>query len=93
VLSALFRTAKPASTASKLATLTVEIGGTAVTGGVMNLTSANQNTIGGSVAASAITALNVGAAGSTLGVTASAVTAFVEGDGWVEFTVAVLGNG
>lgn len=93
VTSALFRTAKPASTASKLATLTVGISGVAVTGGVMALTTANQNTIGGTVAASAITALNVGAAGSTLEVTASAVTAFVEGDGWVEFTVASFGRG
>lgn len=93
VLSAAFRTAKAATTAAKLATLTVGIGGTPVTGGVMALTSANQNTIGGSVAASAITAGNIGAAGSTLEVTASAVTAFVEGDGWVEFTVADLGNG
>jgi hypothetical protein len=87
VKSALFRTAKPASTASKLATLTVEINGTGVTGGAMALTTANQNTIGGTVAASSITALNVGTAGQTLGVTASSVTAFVEGDGWVEFTV------
>ncbi len=93
VLSALFRTVKPASTASKLATLTVGISGTPVTGGVMALTTANQNTIGGSVAASAITGANVGAAGSTLEVTASAVTAFAEGDGYVEFTVADLGNG
>lgn len=93
VLSALFRTAKPASTASKLATLTVGISGVAVTGGVMALTTANQNTIGGTVAATAITGANIGAAGATLEVTASAVTAFVEGDGWVEFTVADLGNG
>lgn len=93
VTSALFRTAKPASTASKLATLTVGISGTGVTGGVISLTTANQNTIGGAAAATAITALNVGAAGATLEVTASAVTTFVEGDGWVEFTVATLGNG
>lgn len=87
VLSALFRTAKPATTAAKAATLTVGVNGVAVTGGVIGLTSANQNTIGGSVAGSAITALNTGTAGQTLEVTASAVTAFVEGDGWVEFTV------
>jgi hypothetical protein len=80
-------------TRPSLATLTVGISGVAVTGGVMALTTANQNTIGGTVAASAITALNLGAAGSTLEVTASAVTAFVEGDGWVEFTVATFGNG
>lgn len=87
VTSALFRTNKAATTASKLATLTVGIAGTPVTGGVMSLTSANQNTIGGTVAASAITALNVGTAGQTLEVVASSVTAFVEGDGFVEFTV------
>jgi hypothetical protein len=92
VTSALFRTAKPASTAAKLATLTVSIGGTPVTGGVIALTTANQNTIGGSVAASAITGANIGAGGTTLEVTASAVTAFIEGDGWVEFTVSMLGS-
>lgn len=90
VLSALFRTAKPASTAAKAATLTVGIAGTPVTGGVMALTSANQNTIGGTVAATAITALNTGTAGQTLEVTASSVTPFIEGDGWVEFTVSNL---
>lgn len=93
VLSALFRTGKPASTASKLATLTVGISGTAVTGGVMSLTTANQNATGGAAAATAITALNIGAGGSTLEVATSSVTAFVEGDGWVEFVVADLGNG
>lgn len=87
VLSALFRTNKPASTAAKAATLTVSVNAVPVTGGVMALTSANQNTIGGTVAATAITAGNVGTAGQTLGVTASAVTAFIEGDGVVEFTV------
>lgn len=88
--SVLFRTAAPASTASKLATLTAAIATVSVTGGVMALTTANQNTIGGTVAGSAITALNTGAAGATIGVTASAVTAFVEGDGWVEFNVTNL---
>lgn len=87
VNSAKFVTLKPATTAAKAATLTVEIATVAVTGGVIALTSANQNTIGGSVAASAITALNTGAAGASLGVTVSAVTAFIEGDGWIEFNV------
>ncbi|SDF36789.1 hypothetical protein [Bosea robiniae] len=87
VISALFRTAKPASTASKLATLTASVNAVSVTGGVMALTTANQNTIGGTVAGTAITAGNQGSAGQTIGVTASAVTAFVEGSGWVEFTV------
>jgi hypothetical protein len=87
VLSALFRTAKPATTAAKAATLTVSVNGVAVTGGAMALTTANQNAIGAALAASAITAGNAGSVGQTLGVTASAVTAFTEGSGWVEFTV------
>ncbi len=87
LISTLFRTAKAATTAAKAATLTPDISGTPVTGGVMALTSANQNTIGGTVAGTAVTAANTGTAGQTLGVTASAVTAFVEGDGWVEFTI------
>jgi hypothetical protein len=87
LLATAFRTAKAATTAAKAATLTPDINGVAVTGGVVALTSANQNTIGGSVAGSAVTAANTGTAGQALGVTASAVTAFVEGDGWVEFTV------
>jgi hypothetical protein len=87
LLAANFRTGKPATTAAKAATLTPDINGVAVTGGVIGLTSANQNTIGGAVAGSAVTAGNTGTAGQALGVTASAVTAFVEGDGWVEFTV------
>jgi len=87
VNSALFKTARPATTAAKLATLTVQVNGVSVTGGVMNLTSANQTPANASVAASAITAGGTGAAGTSIGVIASAVTAFVEGDGWVEFTV------
>lgn len=87
VVSALFRTAKPATTAAKAATLTVSVNGTPATGGAMALTSANQNTIGGSVAGSAITAGGTGTAGQTVGVTASAITAFIEGDGYVEFTI------
>lgn len=87
VVSALFRTAKPASTAAKLATLTASVNGAVVTGGVMALTTANQNAIGGTVAGTTITAGNAGLAGQTIGVTASSVTAFVEGSGWVEFTV------
>ena len=87
IVSALFRTAKPASTAAKLATLTCSVNGTPCTGGAMALTTANQNAIGGTVAGSPITALNVGAAGNTIGVTASSVTAFAEGDGYVEFLV------
>lgn len=89
VVSALFRTGKVVSTGSKLATLTVTTnGGGAVTGGVMALTSANQNASGTALAASAISGAGATiTAGQTLEVTASSVTAFAEGDGYVEFTV------
>lgn len=86
--SALFRTGKPASTAAKAATLTTTVSGQAVTGGVMGLTTANQNATGGTVAASAISGANAtGLAGGTVEFAVSGVTAFVEGDGYVEFTV------
>lgn len=85
--STAFKTAKAATTAAKGATLTPIIGATPVTGGVMTLTSANQTPIGNSTAGTAVTGANTGAANSALGVTASAVTTFVEGDGWVEFNV------
>lgn len=90
VLSALFRTGKVVSTGAKAATLTVTTnGGGAVTGGVMSLTSANQATTGGTVAASAISGAGATiTAGQTIEVTVSGVTAFVEGDGYVEFTVS-----
>lgn len=88
VLSAQFRTGKPASTAAKAATLTLSTTGGAVTGGVMSLTSANQNTTGGTAAATAISGANATqAAAADIIVTASAVTAFVEGDGWIEVVV------
>ena len=90
ISSVLFRTGKVVSTNSKAATLTVTTnGGGAVTGGVMSLTSANQNTTGGTVAGSAISGAGATiAAGQTIEVTVSGVTAFVEGDGYVEFTVS-----
>lgn len=91
LLSALFRTGKVVSTGSKLSTLTTKVSGGAVTGGVMALTSANQNTTGGTVAATAISGAGAtGAAGGTLEVAVSSTTAFVEGDGYVEFTVLNL---
>lgn len=88
VLSALFRTGKPASTSAKAVTLTISTSAGSLTGGVMSLTSANQNTTGGTVAASAISGANAtAAAAGTIIATPSSVTAFVEGDGWVEVTV------
>lgn len=90
IISALFRTGKVVSTAAKAATLTVTTnGGGAVTGGVMALTSANQNATGTGLAASAISGAGATiTASQTIEVTVSAVTAFVEGDGYVEFVVS-----
>lgn len=87
LLSTLFRVLKAATTAAKAATLTPIIAATPVTGGVISLTSANMTPINNTVAGTAVTAANTGTAGQALGVTASAVTTFVEGDGVVEFTV------
>ena len=82
-----FRVGNPATTAAKAATLTAQINGTPVTGGIASLTSANCTPAGAAVAATAITALNTFTAGQTIEVAVSAVTAFVEGDGYVEFTI------
>lgn len=74
---------KPATTASKLATLTPKVNSTAVTGGALALTSANMTPQGGKVDGAAITALNTFGATDTIGIVGSAVTAFVEGNAWI----------
>lgn len=72
------------TTVAKAATISLTINGAAVTGGVLDLTSANCTPKGVVVdSTSAITAANTGGAAATLSWTASAVTAFVEGDGWL----------
>lgn len=81
------RTKAPVTTGAKLATLTAQIAGVACTGGVVSLTSANLTPTNTLVAGTAITALNVGTAGQTVEAAVSAVTAFLEGDGYVEFVV------
>lgn len=87
LISTLFRVLKPATTAAKAVTLTPIIAATPVTGGVIALTSANATPANATVAGTAVTANNTGTAGQVLGVTASLVTAFAEGDGVIEFTV------
>lgn len=82
-----FRTRTPATTAAKLATLTAQINATPVTGGVLSLTSANMTPTNTRVDSTAITALNVFTAGQSVGALISAVTAFVEGDGYLELDV------
>jgi hypothetical protein len=69
----------PATTAAKLATLTPKIGATALTGGVIALTSANMTPMGALVAGTQVTALNRIKKSDSLTITASAVTAFAEG--------------
>ncbi len=76
-----FLVAKPATTAAKLSTLTPRIGTTALTGGVLALTSANMTPVGKVVNGTAITALNTFGAADTIDVQASSTTAFVEGSG------------
>lgn len=79
------RIAAPVTTGAKAATLTAGINGTPCTGGVIAASGAYAT--GVTVDGSAITALNVGTAGQTIDIVASAVTTFVEGTGWIEATV------
>lgn len=72
---------KPVTTASKLATLSLKIGSTAVTGGAVALTSALATPQGARIAGSQITAANRIAKKDSLTVVAASVTAFVEGNG------------
>lgn len=70
----------PATTAAKTATLTMEIGTTAVTGGELALTSANCTPLGKVVACSAITDTNSFAADDTISIlAANTETPFIEG--------------
>lgn len=80
---------KPVTTGSKLATLTAQVNGASVgTGGVVSLTSAGMATTGTKVAGTAISGTGItGTAGQTVGFVVSAVTAFVEGDGYVQIIV------
>jgi hypothetical protein len=78
-----WREGKPVTTAAKLATINIEINTTDLTGGVVALTSATCTPAGVAVAGSAITAGNIGGPTDSFSIEASAVTAFVEGDGWL----------
>lgn len=69
----------PVTTAAKLASLNLTIDGTDVTGGVLALTSAGTTPAGLVLPAPLITGANVLKAASKIGVKASGVTAFVEG--------------
>jgi len=72
---------KAVTTGSKAATLTPKIGSTALTGGVLSLTSAAATPKGTVIDATAITGANTLTNASAISVTASSVTAFAEGSG------------
>lgn len=91
LLSMGFRIRTPATTAAKLASLQARINGVACTGGLVALTSANATPTNTLVAGSTITALNTGTAGQTVEALVSSVTAFVEGDGQVEWNIQNTG--
>lgn len=78
-----FVTGVAVTTAAKAATLNAEIDTTNVTGGTVALTSAALTPKGARVASARITAANRLEKTSKLSIEASAVTAFVEGDGWL----------
>jgi hypothetical protein len=83
-----FRVGNPATTGSKAATMQAQVNGSSLTGGVIGLTSANCTPTGATVAGSAITAgTQTFTASQTIGVLLSSVTAFVEGNGWLELNV------
>lgn len=90
LLSVAIKAQKPATTSAKATTLTAEINGTPVTGGVISATSANQTPTNTTTAGTSITALNTGTAGQVVAVLASATTTFVEGYSSIEFTVLNL---
>jgi hypothetical protein len=83
IVSLDFCTAKAATTASKLATVTPAIGGTALAGCVVELTTAKCDSIGEKTAGSAAPASgNVFDSDDEVQLVSSAVTAFAEGSGY-----------
>jgi hypothetical protein len=87
IVSVAFAIFDPVTTASKAATLNLEIGTVNLTGGVISLTSANCTPLGAVIAGTAITANNTFGATDTISVEASSVTAFVEGEGVLLLTL------
>lgn len=77
----------PVTTAAKLATITPKINTTAVTGGVLALTSAACTPLGVVIDGTQVTAANRITINDTLTLTASAVTTFVEGKGDIKVRI------
>ena len=76
-----FSVTDPVTTGAKLGTFTPAIAAVSTTGGAVALTSANCTPVGAAVAGSAITAANTFTAAQEVTIVASAVTAFIEGQG------------
>ncbi len=78
---------RPVTTASKLATLNLEIDTTNVTGGTIALTSAACTPMGAVIQGAAITGANTLTRASKLSIEAASVTAFAEGNGSVQIRI------
>jgi hypothetical protein len=83
ILALSFALEKAATTAAKAVTITPGIGGVAITGGVLSLTSANCTPIGTIISGTTVTGNNVGTSAQAFLLVTSANTAFVEGSGWI----------
>lgn len=81
LVKAAFVVVTPATTSGKNATLSISIGGTNVTGGVVSLTSANCTPMGAVVNGSNITGNNTFTANSQITVSVSSTAQFAEGSG------------
>lgn len=81
-----------ATTAAKAATITPKIGSTAVPGVTLSLTSANMTPLGAVVEGSATTTDLLGTPTDSITLTASAVTAFVEGSAAILIGIQNIDN-
>jgi len=81
ILESYFVATEPVTTASKAATISLDIGTTAVTNSEIALTSANCTPAGAKVQNAGALAANTGSASAVITVKATSVTAFGEGKG------------
>ena len=83
-----YRNTAPVTTDSKAATIQANANGSGCTGGAISLV--GKYAVGAAQAGTAITAANTFTAAQTIGFAVSSVTAFSEGEGVIELTVANL---
>lgn len=89
ILSAAFVTTVPPTTASKALTFIPYIGTTSLSGGNVALTTATC-TLGSNIAGTTVTASNTGTSAQAITITASSVTAFSQGGGYLLLTIQNL---